>query len=159
MDIAGNVSGDSNELCVFLDNREPAAVIVEILIDSTGRVVRARVIQSVPMLDAALENMNIGGRLVISGAISQYQNYGDREALYGVKNTFMLASKRLRMEGFLVLDYLDRLEKILPEMEQWCLDGSLRYQNTEVQGLENAQDALPRLFSGDHVGKLVVRVA
>jgi NADPH-dependent curcumin reductase CurA len=36
------------------------------------------------MLDAALENMNIGGRLVISGAISQYQNYGDREALYGV---------------------------------------------------------------------------
>jgi NADPH-dependent curcumin reductase CurA len=112
-----------------------------------------------PMLDAALENMNIGGRLVISGAISQYQNYGDREALYGVKNTFMLASKRLRMEGFLVLDYLDRLEKILPEMEQWCLDGSLHYQNTEVNGLENAQDALPRLFSGDHVGKLVVRVA
>ena len=112
-----------------------------------------------PMLDAALENMAIKGRLVISGAISQYQNYGDKEALYGVKNTFMLASKRLRMEGFLILDYLDQMEQILPEMEQWCLQGSLRYQNTEVQGLENAQAALPRLFSGDHTGKLVVRVA
>ena len=111
------------------------------------------------MLDAALENMAIGGRLVISGAISQYQNYGDKRELYGVKNTFMLASKRLRMEGFLILDYLDQMERILPEMEQWVLDGSLRFRNTQVDGLEHAQAALPRLFSGDHTGKLVVRVA
>ncbi len=111
-----------------------------------------------PMLDAALENMAIGGRIVISGSISQYQNFGDKEKLYGVKNTFMLASKRLRMEGFLILDYLDRLNEFLPEMEQWLLDGSLKYRNTEVAGLENAQAALPRLFSGRHTGKLVIRV-
>lgn len=111
------------------------------------------------MLDAALENMAIGGRLVISGAISQYQNYGEKRELYGVKNTFMLASKRLRMEGFLILDYLDQMERILPEMEKWVLDGSLQFRNTQVDGLEHAQTALPRLFSGDHTGKLVVRVA
>lgn len=112
-----------------------------------------------PMLDAALENMAIGGRLVISGSISQYQKFGDKEQLYGVKNTFMLASKRLRMEGFLILDYLDQLPTILPEMEQWCLDGSLQFRNTRVAGLEQAQAALPRLFSGDHTGKLVIEVA
>ena len=112
-----------------------------------------------PMLDAALENMAIGGRLVISGSVSQYQDFGDKDKLYGVKNTFMLASKRLRMEGFLILDYLDQLDRILPEMEQWCLQGSLRFRNTRVDGLENAQAALPRLFSGEHTGKLVVKVA
>ena len=112
-----------------------------------------------PMLDAALENMATGGRLVISGSVSQYQNFGDKEALYGVKNTFMLASKRLRMEGFLILDYLDQLDQILPELEQWCLEGSLQFRNTRVQGLENAQAALPRLFSGQHTGKLVIEVA
>lgn len=112
-----------------------------------------------PMLDAALENMAIGGRLVISGSISQYQNFGDKNELYGVKNTFMLASKRLRMEGFLILDYLDQLDQILPEMEQWLLQGSLQYRNTQVGGLANAQAALPRLFSGKHTGKLVVKVA
>jgi NADPH-dependent curcumin reductase CurA len=112
-----------------------------------------------PMLDAALENMAIGGRLVISGSVSQYQSFGDKDKLYGVKNTFMLASKRLRMEGFLILDYLDQLAEILPEMEQWCLQGSLQYRNTRVDGLENAQEALPRLFSGRHTGKLVVKVA
>jgi NADPH-dependent curcumin reductase CurA len=111
-----------------------------------------------PMLDSALENMAIGGRLVISGAISQYQNFGDKEKLYGLKNSFMIATKRLRMEGFLILDYLERLNEILPIMERWLLEGSLQYLNSEVKGLENAQAALPRLFSGRHTGKLVVKV-
>jgi hypothetical protein len=44
-------------------------------------------------------------------------------------------------------------------MEQWCLQGALQYRNTRVDGLENAQEALPRLFSGQHTGKLVVKVA
>jgi len=112
-----------------------------------------------PMLDAALENMAIGGRLVISGSISQYQKFGGNEKLYGVKNTMLIASKRLRMEGFLILDYLDRIDEFLPKMEAWLLEGLLQYKNTEVLGLENAQGALPRLFSGKHAGKLVVRVS
>ena len=57
------------------------------------------------------------------------------------------------------LDYLDRMDRILQEMEQWVLEGSLQFRNTQVDGLENAQAALPRLFGGDHTGKLVVRVA
>ena len=136
----------SADLSVAMAEALPAGI--DVFFDNVGG----------PMLDAALENMAIGGRLVISGSVSQYQSFGDKDKLYGVKNTFMLASKRLRMEGFLILDYLDQLPKILAEMEQWCLDGSLQYRNTQVDGLENAQRALPRLFSGRHTGKLVVKV-
>ena len=122
---------------------------IDVFFDNVGGV----------MLDAALENMAIGGKVVISGSVSQYQNFGDSKKTYGVKNTFMIASKRLRMEGFLILDYLDQLDSILPIMEQWILEGSLHYRTTTVNSLENAQEALPRLFSGQHTGKLVVNVA
>jgi NADPH-dependent curcumin reductase CurA len=71
------------------------------------------------MLDAALENMAIKGRIVASGSISQYQKLDNKEALYGIKNIFIITSKRLRMEGFLVLDYLESLDNILEEMTQW----------------------------------------
>lgn len=111
------------------------------------------------MLDAALENMAINGVVVISGSISQYQTLDQKEKIYGLKNTFMLATKRLRMEGFLILDYLDKMDTILPTMEQWFIEGKLQYRNTTIAGLENAQAALPRLFSGKHNGKLVINIA
>lgn len=111
------------------------------------------------MLDAALENMAIDGRIVVSGSISQYQQLGDKTRLYGVQNTHMLVTKRLKMQGYLVLDYLDQIEQILPEMERWLLEGKIQYRNTEVIGLENAQQALSQLFSGENIGKLVIRVS
>ena len=112
-----------------------------------------------PMLDAALENMAIGGTVVVSGSISQYQQLGDKTQLYGVQNTHMLVTKRLKMQGYLILDYLNQSDQVLPEMEQWLLDGKIQYRNTEVAGLENAQQALPRLFSGRNTGKLIIRVS
>lgn len=112
-----------------------------------------------PMLDAALENMAIGGTIVVSGSISQYQQLGDKTQLYGVQNTHTLVTKRLKMQGYLILDYLNQVEQILPEMEQLLLDGKIQYHNTEVTGLENAQQALPRLFSGRNTGKLIIRVS
>ncbi|WNC72464.1 NADP-dependent oxidoreductase [Thalassotalea psychrophila] len=111
------------------------------------------------MLDAALENMAMNGVVVISGSISQYQTLEEKDKVYGLKNSFMLATKRLRMEGFLILDYLEQMDTILPTMEQWLLDGKLQYRNTTVDGLGNAQAALPRLFSGRNTGKLVINVA
>lgn len=111
-----------------------------------------------PILDAALENMAIGGRIVVSGSISQYQKLGQKTQLYGIQNSHLLVTKRLKMQGFLILDYLDQIEQILPEMEQWLLDGKIQYNNTTVTGLENAQQALPRLFSGRNTGKLIIQV-
>ena len=111
------------------------------------------------ILDAALENMALRGRIVISGSISQYQHFGDKKETYGLQNTFYIASKHLRMEGFLILDYMDKLSEILPIMEQWLLAGKIKDQNTIIDGLENAQETLPRIFTGDHLGKLLINVA
>ncbi|MBU2964644.1 NADP-dependent oxidoreductase [Amphritea sp. 2_MG-2023] len=112
-----------------------------------------------PMLDAALENMAIGGTIVASGSISQYQKLGDKTQLYGVQNTPLLITKRLKMQGYLILDHLNQIDHILPSLERWLLEGKIQYRNTEVIGLENAQQTLPQLFSGRNTGKLVVSVS
>lgn len=122
---------------------------IDVFIDNVGG----------PTLDAALENMKTYGRVVISGAISQYEAVGDKDALYGVKNTFLLASKRLRMEGFLIIDHLKDASDIIDEMQPWLLDKTLQYFIDSVDGLENAQQALPKLFSGASSGKLLIKVA
>lgn len=106
------------------------------------------------ILDAALPNMCINGRIVASGSVSQY---GQAEQ-YGVKNLPLVTSKRLRMEGFLILDYIDQIPEILPVMEEWLLAGKLINKNHLVTGLENAPSALKLLVTGGNIGKLVVSV-
>ena len=108
------------------------------------------------ILDAALANMCNKGRIIASGSISQYSHMGNRKEQYGVKNLPMVTAKRLRMEGFLILDHLKEVPGILKRMEQWLQDGKLVSKNDIVHGLENAQNALPRLFSGGNIGKLAV---
>lgn len=103
-------------------------------------------------LDAVLPNMCIGGCIVASGSVSQY----GRAEQYGVKNLPLITSKRLRMEGFLILDYLDQVPDILRQMEQWFLEDKLINQNHLVHGLERAQEALSTLATGGNTGKLAV---
>ena len=103
-------------------------------------------------LDAVLPNMALHGRIVASGSVSQY----GKAAQYGVKNLPLVTTKRLRIEGFMILDYLDRVPAMLETLEQWFLEGRLLNQNHLVQGLENAQAALPTLMSGGNTGKLAV---
>mgnify|MGYP006408358269 FL=1 len=69
-----------------------------------------------------------------------------------------MASKRLRMEGFLILDYLHQINDVLATMEKWLLDGKLINKNHIIHGLENAPDGLAKLMSGGNIGKLVVYV-
>ena len=73
-----------------------------------------------------------------------------------MKNLPLVTTKRLRIEGFMILDYLDRVPAMLETLEQWFLEGRLLNQNHLVQGLENAQAALPTLMSGGNTGKLAV---
>ena len=103
-------------------------------------------------LDAVLPNMALHGRIVASGSVSQY----GRTERYGIKNLPLVTTKRLRMEGFMILDYLDRVPTMLQTLEQWFLDGRLLNQNQLVHGLENAQAALPQLMSGGNTGKLAI---
>lgn len=103
-------------------------------------------------LDAVLPNMAIGGRIVASGSVSQY----GRTERYGVRNLAFITTRRLRMEGFLILDYLAEVPTVLQTLEQWFLEGKLVHQMHPVYGLENAQSALPLLRSGGNAGKLTV---
>ncbi len=109
-----------------------------------------------PILDAVLARINLRARVVLCGAISQYEDFDD---VYGPKNYINLISSRARMEGFVILDYLDRFGEGAAELGRWLAEGRLRYRKTVVEGLENAPQALMRLFTGDHDGKVMVKVA
>jgi NADPH-dependent curcumin reductase CurA len=108
------------------------------------------------ILDAALANLAMRGRVVLCGAIS---GYNATDSIYGIKNYFNLIIKRGRMEGFLVLDYLDRWPAIQGELAELVRSGTLVHREHIVEGLENAPDALNLLFTGGNAGKVLVKVS
>lgn len=107
------------------------------------------------ILDAVLGRINIGARIVMCGAISEYT----RAESPGLKNYTSLIMQRGRMEGFIILDYVDRFIEAIMELVPLVADGRIKYNVEVVDGLEHAPDALNRLFTGDHTGKLIVRVS
>lgn len=106
------------------------------------------------ILDAALANLAMHARVVLCGAISQYNE--DRPV--GPKNYLQLIVTRSRMEGFLILDYLDRFPGAQLEMAGWVMEGRIHHREHVVQGLDHAGEALNLLFSGGNTGKVVVAV-
>jgi NADPH-dependent curcumin reductase CurA len=108
-----------------------------------------------PILDVALAHLALRGRVVLCGAISQY-NASEPKGPAGYLN---LIPKRGRMEGFIVLDYLARALEAIGPLATWVQQGKLRYKVDIVDGLEQAPSALNRLFDGKNDGKLLVRVA
>jgi len=106
------------------------------------------------ILDACLANLAMRARVVLCGAISQYNE--DRPV--GPRNYLQLIVKRARMEGFLILDYLDRFPAAQLEMAGWVLEGRIHHREHVVDGLEHAGEALNLLFSGGNTGKVVVTV-
>ena len=110
------------------------------------------------ILEAGIDNMAMHGCVVASGSVSEYTKTGDREARHGIKNLGLITTRRLRIEGFLILDHLHQIADILKQMEQWLLEGKLINKNQLVTGLENAQAALPKLISGGNTGKLAIYV-
>lgn len=106
-------------------------------------------------LDAALLHMKLGGRVVICGMISQY-NLPEHE---GVHNLFCLIPKRIRMEGFAVMDYFHLYARFEKEMAGFIREGNMSVIEDVVQGIEKAPDALIGLFSGRNVGKQLVAIA
>jgi NADPH-dependent curcumin reductase CurA len=93
---------------------------------------------------------------VLCGAISQYNDF---ESAVGPKNYLNLISRRGRMEGFIILDYIDRFMEGAMQLGAWVAEGKVKHKTHVVDGLDKAPDALRRLFSGDHDGKLLVKVA
>jgi NADPH-dependent curcumin reductase len=107
------------------------------------------------ILDACLARLALRGRIVLCGAIS---GYNDRGAAKGPANYANLIIKRGRMEGFLILDYFDRLREGQQVIAGWLGEGKIKSSEHIVEGLENAPDALNLLFTGGNTGKVIVKV-
>jgi NADPH-dependent curcumin reductase CurA len=107
------------------------------------------------ILDAALARLARGARVPICGAISQYNNL---EAVKGPSNYMSLLVNRARMEGFVVLDYMSRAPEATREMAGWIAEGKLIAREDVVEGFESFPEALQKLFRGENVGKLVLKV-
>ena len=108
------------------------------------------------ILDTVLTRINRGARIVICGAISQYNN---TTPVQGPKNYLSLLVNRARMEGIVVFDYADRYHLAVAEMAGYLKDGRMSSREDVVSGLENFPAALTRLFTGENFGKLVLQVA
>jgi NADPH-dependent curcumin reductase len=107
------------------------------------------------ILEAALNQVNLHSRIVLCGAIAQY-NADKPEP--GPRNLSLMIMKRVRMEGFVVLDYMSRAEEASRELIQWVQQGKLKYRVDVVEGLQHAPTALRKLFDGSNAGKLVVKI-
>jgi NADPH-dependent curcumin reductase CurA len=107
------------------------------------------------ILEAALSNLARGARVVICGAISQYNNTGP---MAGPRNYMSLLSNRATMKGMLVFDYVDRYPQARAEMAGWMAAGKLKSREDIVEGLETFPETLLKLFKGENSGKLMLKV-
>jgi NADPH-dependent curcumin reductase CurA len=107
------------------------------------------------ILEAALANLARGARIVICGAISQYCNTGP---VQGPSNYLSLLVHRATMKGMLVVDYADRYAQAAQEMAGWMAAGTLKSREDIVEGLETFPDTFLKLFKGENLGKLILKV-
>ena len=108
------------------------------------------------ILDTVLTRINMKARIIICGAISQYNN---TTPVKGPANYLSLLVNRARMEGIVVFDYADRYQSGVTQMAQWMKEGSFKTREDIVHGLEKFPEALLMLFEGKNFGKLVLQVA
>jgi len=107
------------------------------------------------ILDAALQNMNDFGRIVACGMISRYN---DSELSPGPEHMTNIVTRRLRMQGFIVIDFLARFSEAAMQLGVWAAEGRLTNRVHVVDGLLSAPTAINLLFSGGNIGKLVVKI-
>jgi NADPH-dependent curcumin reductase CurA len=107
------------------------------------------------ILDTCLDQLALRGRVVLCGAISTYNDAGRPKGPGNYRNLIVV---RGRMEGFLILDYLDRFPEAQMAMGGWVAEGRMKHSEHVVDGLEQAPDALSLLFTGGNTGKVIVRL-
>lgn len=106
-------------------------------------------------LEGALNALRPFGRVVACGAISRYN---DERPEPGPRNLSHIVTKRLRVQGFIVVDHMSRYGDFLAEVGPWVADGRLSYRETVVEGIERAPEAFVGLFHGANLGKMLVTV-
>ena len=119
---------------------------VDVFFDSVGGEI----------LNTALTRLNHHGRVVVCGAISQIN---EAKLPPGPSNYLQLLAKSARMEGFTTLDFASRFDEARADLARWIREGRICYRDDIVEGLDEAPTHLLRLFSGEHRGKLLVKLA
>ncbi len=108
------------------------------------------------ILDAVLARLRMKARIVLCGAVSQYNN---TTPIQGPKNYMSLLVNRARMEGIVVFDWAPRYGEAARQMGQWMAEGKLKSLEDIVEGIETFPETLLKLFNGENFGKLLLKVA
>ena len=108
------------------------------------------------ILEACLPQMNNYGRIACCGAISQYDGAPSPTGPRGVPG--LIVVKRLIMQGFIVMDFMDQRDKALSDLQSWVASGKLKVQEDIINGLENTPKALIGLLAGENRGKRMIKV-
>lgn len=119
---------------------------IDVYFDNVGGII----------LEHALSKLAMHARIVICGAISQYNN---TTPIKGPSNYLSLLVNRASMKGMVVFDYAKDYQKAGMQMGQWMMQGKLKSKEDVYEGIENFHDTFLRLFSGDKMGKLVLKVS
>lgn len=133
---------ESGDLCAAIHEACPDGI--DIYLDNVGG----------EMLDAAIENMKPHGRIIVSGQLAEYNRTEPR----GIRNTLTFITHRLRMEGFVVLDYAPRFRDAQVALAQWIRSGEVVYREEIIEDIENAPEAFTGLFRGDNFGRRIIAV-
>ena len=108
------------------------------------------------IMEAVIDLMNDHGRVALCGMISQYGK--DDRAHLGPANFINVLTRRITVQGFIIIDYIPRFPLAQLKMLWWLKRGRIKDRSTVVKGLDNAPLALTQLFRGDNVGKLMVEI-
>lgn len=108
-----------------------------------------------PVLDQVLDRINRRARIALCGLVSSYNGGGTQRT----SALMQLVNKSARMEGFLLTDHYGRYAEVVHTLEQWILDGSIRYQIDILDGLERLPEAMGRVFHGRNRGAQLLRLS
>jgi NADPH-dependent curcumin reductase len=108
------------------------------------------------ILEAAIDHIAERGRIVLCGGIS---GYNDDQPQPGPRNLMNLVVRRVRMEGFIMIDYLDRIPEAAQALSAWVFGGQIKYREDIQEGFDNIPKTFLRLFSGKNQGKQLLKLA
>lgn len=107
-------------------------------------------------LEAGIEHIAEKGRIILCGQISAYN---DAEPQPGPKNLMNLIVRRVRMEGFIMIDFIDRIDEAMNDLVTWVMEGKIAYREDIQEGFDNIPDTFLRLFAGKNTGKQLLKLA
>jgi len=110
------------------------------------------------VMHGVLDRMNLNGRVVLCGLISGYSKAGSSEVDPTLASFGNILMRRLRVQGFIVIDYVSRFMEAGQQLGMWKMTGKIKDRQTIVQGFEKAPEAINMLFQGSNIGKLLIQL-